>query len=195
MATGIACRVALGQSLSAESTMRRRNVCGLMEISFLWFFLKFKRHNAPKLSSEWGIIVRGLGKFIVDTTMPFKRKYLNENMVKSLQIIGMNWLSILRLQKRSQAGSNNREKVLYNHCGRSLPFVAQKVQLAYIQTFYDTHIHVVKTSDGEDEVQLYENIQSQEDLILKYQDEIKEIKDGNQKMKNDNVIFKLDMLN
>lgn len=120
------------------------------------------------MSSECGIIVRGLAplqhqswtkipghyrsalierikeKFVVDTTVPFIRKYLNDNMVKHFKSFGTieeallnpprnvsqdswnylcDWFSSETVQKRSRAGSNNRAKVPYNHCGGSLPFI------------------------------------------------------------------------
>ncbi|KAI3963157.1 hypothetical protein MKW92_003882 [Papaver armeniacum] len=229
MATGIARRVVPGQSPPAG----RRNVRGLtrgIEVSRTMamnngnklpvVFSEIEKApicpNAPKLSSECGIIVRGLAplqhqswtkipehyrsalierikdKFVVDTTVPFIRKYLNDNMaskftnhrnklVKHFKSFGTieeallnpprnvsqdswnylcDWFSSETFQKRSLAGSNNRAKVPYNHCGGSLPFVvhrelkkAQEVQLVYIQTFYDTHTHMVKNSDDENEVQ------------------------------------------
>ncbi|RZC56974.1 hypothetical protein C5167_015834 [Papaver somniferum] len=204
MATGIARRVVPGQSPPTG----KRNVRGLtrgIEVSRTMAMNNGNKLpvapicNAPKLSSECGIIVRGLAplqhqswmkipehyrsalierikdKFVVDTTVPFIRKYLNDNMVKHFKSFGTieeallnpprnvsqdswnylcDWFSSETVQKRSRAGSNNREKVPYNHWGGSLPFKkAQEVQLVYIQTFHDTHTRMVKNSDDENEVQ------------------------------------------
>ncbi|KAI3900817.1 hypothetical protein MKW92_040239 [Papaver armeniacum] len=234
MATGIARRVVPGQSPPAGMSMTINKKCAWVnpgiEVSRTMamnngnklpvVFSEIEKApicpNAPKLSSECGIIVRGLAplqhqswtkipehyrsalierikdKFVVDTTVPFIRKYLNDNMaskftnhrnklVKHFKSFGTieeallnpprnvsqdswnylcDWFSSETFQKRSRAGSNNRAKVPYNHCGGSLPFVvhrelkkAQEVQLVYIQTFYDTHTHMVKNSDDENEVQ------------------------------------------
>ncbi|MCL7029263.1 hypothetical protein MKW94_000250 [Papaver nudicaule] len=231
MASGVARCVVPGQSSPAESSLQRRNVRGLtrgIEVSrtiavndgnkLPVVFCPLQKVpicvNARKLTSECGIIVRGLAplqhqswtkipehhrsaliervkdKFVVDTTVPFVRKFLNDNMAsrftnyrnkmvkhfKSFKTIEearlkpyknvthdswnylCGWFSGDTFQKRSLAGSNNRSKVEYNHCGGSLPFavhreLAEQVKLVYMQTFYDTHTHMVKNQDGENEVQ------------------------------------------
>ncbi|RZC85786.1 hypothetical protein C5167_026457 [Papaver somniferum] len=100
MATGIARRVVPGQSPPAG----RRNVRGLtrgIEAPIC--------PNAPKLSSECGIIVRGLAPLQHQSWTKIPGHYRSA--------------LIERIKKRSRAGSNNRAKVPYNHCGGSLPFI------------------------------------------------------------------------
>ncbi|KAI3994066.1 hypothetical protein MKX01_012323 [Papaver californicum] len=135
----------------------------------------------------------------VDTTVPSIRKYLNGNMTKKFtnhrnklfkHFKSFGTIENARLNPPSHvpqdswnylcrwfstenllAGSNNRAKVPYNHCGGSLPFVvhrelAQEVQLVYIQTFYDTHTHMVKNPDSEGKVQWISK-EAQQDMYEK----------------------------
>ncbi|MCL7035566.1 hypothetical protein MKW94_028382 [Papaver nudicaule] len=307
MASGVARCVAPGQSSLAESSLQRRNVRGLtrgIEVSrtiamndgnkLPVVFCPLQKVpicvNARKVTSECGIIVRGLAplqheswtkipehhrsaliervkdKFVVDTTVPFIRKFLNDNMASRFtnhrNKMVKHFKSFKTIEEARLKPFKNVTQDSWNYLcgwfsGDTFQKKAEQVKLVYMQTFNDTHTRMVKNQDGEDEVQwisekarltyermvelydqgiaegsqppeelaiynevtgvkrpkrqrppstpssefhdlienLNEKIQRQDDLILKYQEEIKGVKDENQKMKDDNAAFKQEMLN
>ncbi|RZC57007.1 hypothetical protein C5167_004310 [Papaver somniferum] len=136
MATGIARRVVPGQSPPAG----RRNVRGLtrgIEVS-----RTMAMNNGNKLPVE---------KFVVDTTVPFIRKYLNDNMVKHFKGFGTIEEALLNPPRNVSQDSWNYLCDWFS--SETVQKKAQEVQLVYIQTFHDTHTRMVKNSDDENEVQ------------------------------------------
>lgn len=77
----------------------------------------------------------------------------------------------MKLQKRSLAGSANREKVQYNHCSGSMAFVVRHEKsmesgnYSPIQVFHDTHTRVIdKTTNNR--IWLSEEARSRYDQML-----------------------------
>ncbi|KAI3994564.1 hypothetical protein MKX01_028308 [Papaver californicum] len=216
MASGIARRVASGHlllGLKYQLTIAMNNRNKLLVV-----FSEIEKaptcFNAPKLSSEYGII----DKLVVDTTVPFIRKYLNDNMARKFtnhRNNRINWLSILICSNCRNDHGMDLTKVPYNHRGGSLLFVVHRELIFGLN---NTHTHMVNNSDDEDEgsqppkeLAIFNEVAGAKrckrqrppsasssdgvvnefkDQILKYQDEINEMKDENEKMEDDNAAFK-----